>query len=76
MSVLGPYVLTDCSERKTEASTTVGYVTYQQQTYSAELKTCLRLPNRQRRPSEGSEHMSASRHPYSNDLAMYVVLYH
>jgi hypothetical protein len=75
MSVLGPYVFTDCSERKTEARTTVGYVMYQQQANRAKLKTCLRLPYRQCRPSESSKHVTAPRHPNGNNVAVYIVLY-
>jgi hypothetical protein len=74
MSVLGPYVLIDCLERKTEARTTVGYVTYQQQARRAEVKTCLRLPYRQRRLSEGRKHVTTPCNSDSNDLPMYVVL--
>jgi hypothetical protein len=38
MSVLGPYVFTDCSDRNTEASTTVGYEKYQQEAERRESK--------------------------------------
>jgi hypothetical protein len=75
MSVFGPYVLTDCLERKTDARTTVGYVRYQQQASRAEVKTCLRLPYRQRRMGERREHVTAPRDSDGNNLPMYVVLY-
>jgi hypothetical protein len=74
MSVLGPYVLTDCAERKTEARTTVGYVTYQQQANCAAVRSCLRLPYRQRRLGERREHVTTPRDSDSNNLPMYVIL--
>jgi hypothetical protein len=75
MSVLGPYVLTDCSERSTEASTTVGYVTNQYKTHWTSKETCLRLPDRKSCPGKSREHMTTPSHSDRDNLAMYVVLY-
>jgi hypothetical protein len=75
MSVLGPYVLTDCSERSTEASTTVGYVTNQYNTHWTSEETCLRLPDRKSRPGKSREHVTTPSHSNRNNLAMDVVFH-
>jgi hypothetical protein len=77
MSVLGPYVLTDCSERKTEASTTVGYVRRisKKGNRTEDQKTCLGLPYSQRGSREGSKHVPAPSHADGDDVAMCVVLH-
>lgn len=68
--MFGPYVFNDCSERRTEARTTVGCVNDQQELHWGIRNSYLCLPYCKRGSCQGREHVPIPRNSNGNDVAM------